>query len=291
MNLKKTNFTNILGWSISRYDKFLICKRKYFYDYYSKFDSTLPFEKLQFLKNLTSKHLIIGNIVHEVISDILKRYQIRTEPININKFLKYLFNITNKNYTTKVFFEHYYNNKTIEIDEIYKKICYISKNFINSEKFSWIKESALTKKSEWIIEPLWLGETIINNYKIFCKVDFLFHINDKIHIIDWKTGKQDLKKHKRQLIGYTLWANYKYNKKAINIVPSIVYLYPKIEEKTVNITDSLINKFKNKIKIETINMYDYLIDINKNIPKDKEEFELTNNKFFCKYCNYKEICV
>jgi hypothetical protein len=291
MNLKKTNFTNILGWSISRYDKFLICKRKYFYDYYSKFDKTLSFEKLQFLKNLTSKYLIVGNIVHEIISDILKRYQISTEPININKFSKYLINITNKNYIAKTFFEHYYNKEIIKIDEIYKKICDISKNFINSEKFFWIKKNALIKKDEWIIEPLWLGETIINNYKTFCKVDFLFHIHDKTYIIDWKTGKPDSKKHKRQLIGYSLWASYKYNKKAINIIPSIVYLYPKIEEKTINITDSLINKFKNKIKIETENMYNYLIDINKNIPKDKKEFQLANNRFFCKYCNYKELCI
>jgi ATP-dependent helicase/DNAse subunit B len=106
-NIKKFNYTDILGWSISRYDKFLNCKRQYFYDYYTKFDKEMPFEKIQFLKNLTSKPLGIGNIVHDIIRDMLKRYQTSIKPLNKNKFFTYSLNVTKKYCSSKFFFEHY----------------------------------------------------------------------------------------------------------------------------------------------------------------------------------------
>ena len=51
--IKRFAYTDILGWSISRYDKFLNCKRQYFYDYYGKFDKEFSLEKIQQLKALT----------------------------------------------------------------------------------------------------------------------------------------------------------------------------------------------------------------------------------------------
>ncbi|MDR3253843.1 MAG: PD-(D/E)XK nuclease family protein [Endomicrobium sp.] len=289
-DIKKFQYTDILGWSVSRYDRFLNCKRQYFYDYYAKFDKDIPLEKIQFLKNLTSKALETGNIVHDIIRDMLRRYQVSVKPLNKNKFFKYSFEMTEKYCNSKTFFEHYYNNEVIIISEIYEKVKAILENFLNSARFIWIEKNAALYSSKWIIEPGGFGETRINGYKAFCKVDFLFPAEDKIHIIDWKTGKPDEKKHSKQLTGYSLWANYNFNKKARDIIPIIVYLYPQYCEKNVKIEDNLIVEFINTVLNETKNMYEYLIDIEKNVPKEKLEFPLTENIFFCKYCNYKKIC-
>jgi CRISPR/Cas system-associated exonuclease Cas4 (RecB family) len=288
--VKKISYTNILGWSISRYDKFLNCKRQYFYDYYAKFDRDISFEKIQFLKNLTSKALGIGNIVHDIIKDILRRYQVKTTPLNKDKFLKYSLDITKKYCNSKVFFENYYNNEPISAPKIYEKIKIILDNFLNSIRFKWIEKTVISQSSKWIIEPEGFGEIRINKYKIFCKVDFLFPIKNSVYIMDWKTGKPDEKKHSKQLIGYSLWANHHLNKKICDITPIIVYLYPQYYEKNVKIDDNMIREFTNVVLNETENMYKYLIDIEKNIPKEKLKFSLTNNIFFCRYCNYKEIC-
>jgi CRISPR/Cas system-associated exonuclease Cas4 (RecB family) len=289
-DIKKFSYTDILGWSISRYDRFSNCKRQYFYDYYAKFDEDIPLEKIQFLKSLTSKALETGNIVHDIIRDMLKRYQISAKPINKDKFFKYSHAMTEKYCSSKTFFEHYYNGEIISTSEIYQKVKNILENFIHSSRFAWIEKNAVPQSSEWIIEPGGFGETRISNYKAFCKVDFLFPIADKIHIMDWKTGKPDDKKHSKQLTGYALWANYHFDKKAADIIPMIVYLYPLYNEKSVEINDYSIAEFANTVIDETKDMYEYLKDIEKNKPKDKKEFSLTNNLFFCKYCNYKEIC-
>jgi CRISPR/Cas system-associated exonuclease Cas4 (RecB family) len=289
-DIKKFDYTDILGWSVSRYNRFLNCKRQYFYDYYAKFDKDMPIEKIQFLKSLTFKALEIGNIAHDIIRDMLKRYQLSTKPINKDKFFKYSFNITEKRCSSNTFFEHYYNGDIILTSEIYAKVKNILENFLNSPRFAWFEKNAIIRSSEWIIEPDGFGETRINNLKAFCKVDFLFPVADKIYIIDWKTGKVDEKKHSRQLIGYSMWANYHFGKSAINIVPVIVYLYPQYNELSVKINDYSITEFTNSLAGETKDMYEYLADIEKNIPKNKKEFKMTGNTFLCKYCNYKEIC-
>ncbi|MDR1511683.1 MAG: PD-(D/E)XK nuclease family protein [Endomicrobium sp.] len=290
-NIKKFNYTDILGWSISRYEKFSNCKRQYFYDYYAKFDEEMPLEKIQFLKNLTSKPLETGSIVHDIIRDILNRYKKNAKPLNKDKFFKYSLKMTEKYCCSKTFFEHYYNGEIILTSKIYEKIKKILENFLDSSRFAWIEKNSLVQSSKWIIEPEGFGEFRVKNHKAFCKVDFLFPSLDKIYIMDWKTGKPDERKHLKQLTGYTLWANYHFNKKADDISPTIVYLHPQYKENNVKIDNRSILEFENTIVNETKNMYEYLIDVERNIPKNKKEFPYTNNTVLCKYCNYKEICI
>ncbi len=288
--IKRFPYTDILGWSVSRYDRFSNCKRQYFYDYYAKYDKDNPFEKIQFLKSLTSKALETGNIVHDIIRDMLHRFQKSSKPINKDKFFKYAFNMTEQYCGSKTFFETYYDSEAVSTMEIYDKVKAILENFIFSSRFKWIEENAVPTSAEWIIEPEGFGETRINGMKAYCKVDFLFPVKDKIYIMDWKTGKSDDVKHSKQLTGYTLWANYHFDKKAEDILPVIVYLYPEYNEKSVSVNDKTISTFAQSVEDETKEMYEFLADIEKNIPKEKKEFPITEKTFFCKYCSYREIC-
>ncbi len=288
--IKRFPYTDILGWSVSRYDRFSNCKRQYFHDYYAKYDKEIPLEKIQFLKSLTSKALETGNIVHDIIRDMLKRYQKSSKAVNMDKFFKYSYDMTERYCNAKTFFESYYGNQVISVQEIYDKVKVILENFLFSKRFKWIEENAVPASSEWVIEPDGFGETRINGMKAFCKVDFLFPVKDKIYILDWKTGKPDEKKHSKQLTGYSLWANYHFGKKAEDIVPMLVYLFPAYSEKSVQVDEEAISSFALGVKNESEEMYSYLADIEKNIPVDKKEFHTTANSFFCKYCNYREIC-
>jgi hypothetical protein len=289
-NIKKFHYTDILGWSVSRYDRFSNCKRQYFYDYYAKYDAEIPFEKIQFLKSLTSKALETGNIVHDIIRDMLLRFQKSAKPINKDKFFKYASDVAEKYCSSKIFFEHYYGNEIVSSAEIYAKVKSMLENFIESGRFKWILENALAESKSWVIEPDGFGETRINGLKAFCKVDFLLPVNDKIYILDWKTGKPDENKHSKQLTGYSMWANYHFGKKSADIMPLIVYLFPCYGEKNVPIDDKKIADFALGVEKETQEMYDYLIDVEKNVPKDKKEFPFASRTFFCKYCCYREIC-
>ena len=105
-----------------------------------------------------------------------------------------------------------------------------------------------------------------------------------------ETGKPDIQKHSRQLIGYSLWASYHFNTNAKNITSTVVYLSPVYDEHTVNLTDEMLIQFQQQVEDETKQMYEFLTDIENNIPKEKECFEKTDNEFFCKYCNFRELC-
>lgn len=286
--VKSFPYSDILGWSISRFDKFMSCKRQYFYDYYAKFDKEIPIEKLLFLKKLTSRALETGNIVHDIIRDMLKRYQKSAKPINVEKFYKYAHEMTLK-YCRKTFHESYYGSMLVSPEEIYEKVKMILDNLLASERFKWIRQEAIATNDQWIIEPDGYGETRINDMKAYCKVDFAFPLGDKIYILDWKTGKPDIKKHSRQLIGYCIWANFHFEKPVENIVPIDVYLFPEFYENSIEINDQIVSEFSQRVAQETQEMFAYLSDTQNNIPKDKSEFMPVKNRL-CAYCNYREVC-
>ena len=258
MNLPKIKnfpFTSILGWSVSRYDVFKNCKRQYFYSYYPKFDKEIPFTKIQKLKSLTSVALETGNIVHDSIRDLLVRLQKTAKPISRPRFLQYVNKMAEDYCNSKTFCEVYYKQKeSVTAQDLIPQI------------------------------------NKINNYKAYCKVDYLIPVKDNIYILDWKTGKPDIQKHSRQLIGYSLWASYHFNTNAKNITSTVVYLSPTYNEYTVILTDEMLSQFQQQVEDETKQMYEFLTDIENNIPKEKECFEKTDNEFFCKYCNFRELC-
>ena len=93
MKIKAFGFTPILGWSFSRYDTFSDCKRKYYYQYYGKYDPEYKRAKIDFLKGLTTIPMEIGNVSHDVIQSVLERLLKSTAPIDTEKFEAHLKNI------------------------------------------------------------------------------------------------------------------------------------------------------------------------------------------------------
>ena len=213
------------------------------------------------------------------------------KPISRPRFLQYVEKMAETYCSSKNFCEVYYKQRnSVTAQDLIPQINRIIENFLTSKRLKWIFETAVPESKNWIIEPGGFGETRINNYKAYCKVDYLIPVGDKIYILDWKTGKRDEQKHSRQLIGYSLWASYHFNTNAQNITSTVVYLSPSYDEYTVNLTDEMLQQFQQQVEDETKQMYEFLQDIENNIPKEKECFEKTDNEFFCKYCNFRELC-
>jgi len=288
--MKKFDYTPILGWSVSRYDLFQTCKRKYYFNYYSRYSP--DYEKIIVLKNLSSIPLSIGVIVHDIIRDILNRLIKSEEKIDRERLKKYIAKCV-ETYTAENTFEEIYYNKYNEIhfeniyDEVINRIFY----FLDSDSYTSILQLALPEKKRWIIEPPGYGETRINNLKAYCKVDFLFPVENRIYILDWKTGKPHTDKHQKQLLGYACWASFHYNTTADKIIPKIVYLNENPNELLCEVTTNSINRFTDRIKQETTKMYEFCHDVEQNIPKPVDEFNRTESIILCNYCNYKEICL
>ncbi len=287
--IKKFDYTPILGWSVSRYDKFKLCKRQYFYEYYGKYDRVYP--KIKELKKLLSIPLSIGIIVHNVIRVLLERLLKSEEEIDIERFLDFAKRETERCCQGNTFAEVYYNEiNHVNPNELYEEIKKDLMNFLNSNRYKWIKTKAITNKDNWIIEPPGYGEFRLTGMKVYCKVDFLFPVDNETYIIDWKTGKLDSEKHRKQLLGYVSWASYNFKIGSERIVPIIAYLKPSYKEIKMRFNEYDLQDLITRVRDETEEMYSFCCNIEENIPEDKKKFIKTKNKKICAYCNYRELC-
>ena len=293
--LRKFEFTDILGWSYSRYNTFQQCKRKYFYEYYPKRDLEHSLSKLMLLRNLTSVPLEIGNISHKLIQSLLSRLQKSAQPIDREKFYDYARRTTHEICKEKTFEDVYYKKRDcIDLDhEIFEPVMVAMKNFLESDRLQWVFEEALVTKDDWIIEfedNNKYGECRIDNHKAYCKVDFLFPVDGRLHIIDWKSGKEDYAKHSVQLRGYAGWANFQFGTDYESITTTIAYLLPEYKETSVVLNEYDIDDFAMRVREQTDAMHAYCEVPEINVPFPKDKFEMTPLENFCKSCKYRELC-
>ncbi len=288
--MKKFAFSQKLGWSVSRYSLFETCKRQYYYNYYAKYDPEHPLKKILALKKMTSIPLEVGNIVHDVNKALLERLQVTPKAIDEARFYDFAEKMTEKYVHAKTFQEVYYGKmKSVDMASVFKKVRISLKNLLTSERLTWLLDCALPKQNEWLIEPPGYGETRIGGMKAYCKVDFLFPVSDRIYIMDWKTGKPDSKKHRRQMVGYAAWAAYHFEKDPAEISPIVAYLHPEYQEIHITVNSSRMASFAGQIRKETAQMQKFCRDVDRNIPKDKQAFTPSKSRL-CHYCNFKELC-
>ncbi|MDD5644616.1 MAG: PD-(D/E)XK nuclease family protein [bacterium] len=284
-------FTPILGWSVSRYDTFSRCKRQYYYQYYGRYDKDAGLPKINFLKSLTSIPLEIGNVTHDVIANMLKLAKKDPEKVKYKSLIDFSENECRRQLLGKEYFEEYYKQKNeVALDDIFPKVKLCLDSFRSSAWKSWLFKEGLKEREKWIIEPGDFGETRVDGLKAYLKVDFMFPKDDRITVLDWKTGKKDLYKHGNQLVGYTYYAMQYFGAGVGKIDARLVYLGENYEEEETSINEFDISRFEEKVKTETGDMYKYCGDVENNVPLGKDEFRMTENLNICRFCNYKELC-
>ncbi|MBD3321396.1 MAG: hypothetical protein GF350_09910 [Chitinivibrionales bacterium] len=285
------DYTPVLGWSVSRYETFDTCKRRYFYTYYSKYAENVSLYKIKQLKAMTSTALEIGNVVHDIIEAFLLRLQKSDTSIDEDRFFTYARSKAEKYFSTKTFLEIYYGHtEKISLPFVFEKIDTCLKNFLQSPICSWIYMKALTNKTNWMIEPPGYGETRLDGLKAYCKMDFLFPVDGDIYILDWKTGQKDTAKHSSQLIGYAAAAASNFHIPWNTIYPKIVYLYPQFEEFELALTDKDLHDFFAAVRRQTQEMKAYCRESDRNTPLPIDNFPLSPSPSLCSYCNFQELC-
>lgn len=289
--MKSFSFTHELGWSVSRFDTFSACKRKYYYTYYGKFDNEFSLQQITTLKSLTSVPLEIGNIAHDIIETLLKRLVKSSEVIDQSRLEAYVEKICLEYIQKKTFIEVYYKEKeNIDTVAIITAVKQCLQNVLQSERFEWIRNLPQDSKDRWIIEPPGFGETRIEGMKAYCKVDFMLPVDRTIYILDWKTGKEDLTKHRKQLIGYSLFAKYHFENDFDEIKTMVCYIKDGYVEKTPDITMEDVHQFIDTVQQETAEMKSMNVDVQANTPRPKEEFSITEDAAKCRFCEFRELC-
>ena len=178
----------------------------------------------------------------------------------------------------------------MDTDDLKDRVGTCLKSFYQSPWYEWLIEDAGHLRIAWVIEPNDFGEVRINGLKAYCKVDFLFPTSGgNLYVLDWKTGSVDRQKHRRQMMGYVLYAGDIFNVTAEQVKPVIVYLGDPYEEVANSFSQSKLDEFAGQIERETQEMYRCCENIAENIPKPKDFFP-KHSRRLCAYCNYQELC-
>lgn len=289
--LKQFPFTPILGWSATRYDLFSLCKREYFFQYYTKYDPDIPVRRLNRFKELVTIPLEIGGIVHEVIEALLNRLRTTAEELDRPRFLDFAERAAKGHAQARRFEEVVYGElPEVRVDDLIPKVHKCLDNLLASDRFRWLVDQAAAASGEWIIDPPGYGETRLGDLKVYAKVDVLFPLGDEIYIFDWKTGKAEPGKHRRQLLGYATWASYHFDVGPERVRPTIAYLHPGYEEVQQFFRAADLEAFAVQVRAETYEMYEYCLDIEQNIPLDKSAFVLVDDERVCAHCAFRGIC-
>lgn len=306
------------SFSLSKYNLFNTCAKKYFFHYYGSHNGWLveapalnkTIYKYKYITNLDTS---FGSFVHKEIKKFIINYA-RNNFIKFPTFISDIKKELNESYQkgkninewslrpkyNPLMMEYYYwggynsdESKQV-IKNIQEKISRLS-NFYNSLT---IKELTVDIKRIIEIDEDFnsgdCGYFMFNNKKIFSKIDFLYVRNSdgKYIIVDWKTS--NFKNNNPDFLQLKFYAYYVHNKYNIP--------YEKIEARYENLYSGnclKITDFENNDKIiETIitnsikELSEYVknkdLTINEALPI--ENFLPINNDKICHFCPYQQIC-
>jgi hypothetical protein len=161
--------------------------------------------------------------------------------------------------------------------------------FLASDRYGWVREQ-LAADPRCVIEPPGYGEARLQGMKIYAKVDALIEAGGQLVIFDWKSGRQDIEKHTRQLLGYAAWAQDNLQVSAEQIRCMLAYLQPQYAEIEKQPSGDELEGLAREVAAETAQMQTLCQDPERNIPLAKEAFPLTDNFGYCRHCQFRELC-
>ena len=226
--------------SPSSINTFKQCKRKYYYQY---------IEKIPTSSNI---HQIRGNIAHSVLEDFYE--------INVADFNEESYKLKFKESIQKLCFYHWNKSKP-KLDELglspdqtrfyFEETMLMLMNWINYfiEDFEKLrnKENSSLGQAFYKITPIREQRYKSDEHFVRGFIDAIKHVEDEVHIIDYKTNsKFDFKDSiKLQLAIYSLLYFEKHGKKPSKV--GIFFLRNKL--KMMNVDDELLELAKREISL------------------------------------------
>jgi len=214
---------NEISWSNSRANTFTGCRRQYYYNYYGSWDGWYknadPFRRQCYiLKNMTSLPMFIGTVVHNIIELCLGEFQntdnqtsFTTEDLQAKaqKMLTQGFNQSlgtawENNPKKNIHFIEHHQEKNITADErteFKQKAFTCLANFCNL----FPKLFPSRDKVEFLELEDFQSFELNTGEKVMVKLDCGIKINNRILLLDWKTGKRS-DAIEDQMSVYTMYA-------------------------------------------------------------------------------------
>lgn len=294
---------NSFSWSKSRDEKFRECPRQYYFHHYGSWggwdsSSDPRTREIYILKNLKSRHMWLGEVVHHAVENALKHYQENRE-LPAEAFLTQITqrmrrefrDSRDKKYRTSPgkllgLYEHEYekeipDEKWAEIHETARRCFTTFTNIVFPQRVKPIPVE------DWkLIETMQTFQ--FEGTLVYVKIDFAYKDDEGLKIIDWKTGKSEDVDNEIQLDCYGLFSreHFKIPTESIQTIISNINTGKETIRKMI---EAKMDFAKHYIRNSIAAMKKALADPAKNSARE-EDFPFTENEQTCRFCNFKKIC-
>lgn len=283
---------NGFGWSVSRHDSFMTCKRRYFYAYYEA--QVDP--EVHRLKKLSALPLWAGNVVHETIEQVLKTHDAMPSPEQqeaivraaVHSQMLEQWRESEKGALTFRLFEHEYqvpvdaDDKKIVVGTVMRSL----RNFFRSET---VREAFAVGRGQWLtVEDLVSFQ--VDGVEIRLRMDLAYRRpNGQVLIVDWKTGRREGRFSEVQVAGYALYAHQAgWVAAPEELATELAYLaLPRTVRRKVD--GRKLDHARNFIARSAGNMRTLLLDPVADLAR-MEDFPMVERPQVCRRCNFRRLC-
>jgi len=297
------DLVNEFSWSRSRDATFQDCRRKYYLHYYGSWggwDAGAPpdVRRLYILKQLASRQMWAGRIVHDAIEMALQIYQQGRE-VPVEPFIEDAIErmrgewrgsrdgLYREKPKTLALFEHEYvvDLKREVWQMLSRNVSTCLRNFFRLPLLADVRKTA---PEHWSIEH-WSKVFDFEGTLVWIAPDFGFW-NDagRLTLVDWKTGASDPDATAFQLGCYALYA-----REVLGVEPAKVdLLEANLREPTVTPLawdDARLEHIRQQLRLSIRSMRAYLVAPDGNQAR-MDDFERTEELRICRWCNFKAVC-
>ncbi|MBI2082360.1 MAG: PD-(D/E)XK nuclease family protein [Deltaproteobacteria bacterium] len=294
---------NQFSWSKSRDEKFRECPRQYYYHHYGSWGgwdqrSDPKIRELYILKNLKSRQMWMGEVVHHAVENALKHYQ-QNQEMPTDAFLTQLTQRMRREFKESRdkryrqspgkllgLYEHEYekgipDEKWVEIHESARRCFSTFANLIFPQRVKPIPVE------HWkLIEEM--QEFQFEGTKIYVKIDFAYEDENGLKILDWKTGKTEDVDNEIQLDCYGLFSRDHF-KIPVERIETVIVNINTGKETSRKMIEAKMDFAKHYLRNSIAGMKRLLKDPEKNIAVE-DDFPFTENEKTCRWCNFQKIC-
>ena len=242
-------FFKINTWSFTKHRVWNRCQRQYYFEYiapYVKSNAVVSPEKIRWLKNFTSKFVVQGQLIHDIIDRQIQLH-CDNKPMDLNEAMDHFSKKVSlyKNVGGETFTE-YHNGEKIP-SSFFAAIEENGKMCLQTFFGKWPSYQNRECLRHEEFDHFHIGEVGVT-----VKVDFVGRMPaSTIILTDWKTGRdEDEYETELQVAGYVMWAKEYYWKSADDISTELVFLktgatkpYTFFDEQLLEVKELILREF------------------------------------------------
>jgi CRISPR/Cas system-associated exonuclease Cas4 (RecB family) len=302
--VKGKKLENVFSWSVSRHRTFTACHRQYYYQYYGSWggwerDAEPKLREAYILKHLGNRFTFAGKVVHEVVADVLNRHRYGRETAleeardaalaSMRTGFRESRNGENREAPKHAvgLFEHEYQEAVSDSewqrmrDRVYRCL----DNFFASK----VRETILQTRIENWLPVDSLDSFPFEGVPVYVAPDFaLRNPQGNALVIDWKTGRPDVRDHRTQIVCYGLYAREKWGIEPDRAIGELHYLLS-AEVDIITLDHAALERGTDHMRSSVRAMKALLTDPEAN-RADIERFEQTPDRELCGRCNFRRLC-